>query len=322
MNNKLSPNLLNMWKDFFYFSKGQRVGIIVLILLIVIVIVLNNNLQLFYPDPSNNHSEFVSEVKSFKESLLSRDSIRQLEWQKMSDERRREYEEKYEQFQPQQKFEKVKYSLFSFDPNKLDSIGFVKLGLKPYIASNILKYRRNGGTYSNVSDFSKVYGIRPDKFLELKPYISIAQIKDNQLNRTAESTKSIIVELNSADTTLLMQVKGIGRGYAKGIVRFRNQAGGFISVEQLKDIYGMRPENFERIKSYCTANKNLVRKIVINTATVEKLQMHPYINFYQAKAIYELRRKKGRLKRLEDLIEISDLSAENIEKIKPYISFE
>ena len=312
-----------MWKDFFYFSKSQRVGIIILIVLIIIVVILNNTLSLFYPAKQTGNSEFISEVENFRKTLVSSDSLRQIEWQQMNEDRRREYESKFEQFQPySKKTEATKYTLFKFDPNRLDSTGFVKLGLKPYVASNILKYRRKGGAYRTASDFSKVFGIQPEKFQELEAYISISEINDTTLKRNLETTKTIIVELNSADTSLLMQVKGIGRGYAKGIIRFRYQTGGFVSVEQLKEIYGMRPENYEKIKNFCVVNKALVKKININTATVEKLNAHPYLNFYQAKAIYELRRKKGKLNRKEDLIEINDISSENLEKISPYLSFE
>ncbi len=311
-----------MWKDFFYFSKSQRAGIIVLIILIIIVIVLNYTLTLFIDNNENPADKnFAAEVESFRKSLVSADSLRQAEWQALAEERQRQYEEKYEQFRYEVK-PKQGYSLFIFDPNKIDSAGFVNLGLKPYIAANILKYRSKGGKFRSATDFSKVYGITQEKFAELEPYIQITQSKDSGSIIKPEPKKNIIVELNSADTTLLMQVKGIGRGYAKGIIRFRTLTGGFVTVEQLKEIYGMRPENYERIKDFCVVNPTLVRKIKINSATVEKLNSHPYISFYQAKAIYELRRNKGKLKSKDDLNELSDISKEDIEKMSPYLSFE
>ncbi len=310
-----------MWKDFFYFSKSQRAGIIVLIILIITVIILNYTLTLFIDnneEPADKN--FAAEVESFRKSLVSVDSIRQAEWQALAQERQKQYEEKYKQFSYETK-PKQSYSLFAFDPNKIDSAGFVTLGLKPYIASNVLKYRNKGGKFRSASDFSKVYGISKEKFDELEPYIQINQKKDS-VSIKPEPKKNIIVELNSADTTLLMQVKGIGRGYAKGIIRFRGLTGGFVSIEQLKEIYGMRPENYERIKGFCIVNQALVRKIKINSATVEKLNAHPYISYYQAKAIYELRRNKGKLKSKDDLNEISEISKEDLEKIYPYLSFE
>ncbi len=66
-------------------------------------------------------------------------------------------------------------------------------------------------------------------------------------------------------------------------------------MEQLSEIYGMTPENVEKIKPYCTVNPDLIEKIKVNISSVDRLNRHPYISFYQAKAIYELRRKKGKL---------------------------
>ena len=311
-----------MWKDFFYFTKGQRIGILILFTLIVLVIVANFVLPLYFPENHENGKAFLTEVENFKKSLKSRDSLRQTEWQKQNEERQRVFDEKYAHYETKKNPLKEIYPLSVFDPNAIDSAGFVKLGLKPFIASNILKYRSKGGRFRTKEDFSKVYGIQQEKFKELEPYISIAELKIEKQALNSTQKSDIIVELNSADTTLLMQVKGIGRGYAKGIVRFRNATGGFVSIDQLMEIYGMRPENLEKIKPFCKVDLSLVRKINVNTATAEKLDAHPYINFYQAKAVYELRRKKGKLISINDIKSLSEFTPSDIEKIKPYLIFE
>lgn len=315
-----------MWKDFFYFSRGQRAGIIVLILLIVLALAANYILPYYFPSTEKTDVKFNTEVLAFKKSLVSRDSLRQAEWQRQKEERQREYEEKYKNNYPSFPTKtyplKESYVLSTFDPNTIDSAGFVRLGLKSFIASNILKYRKSGGKFRTSADFAKVYGILPDKFKELEPYISIAEIKPLKNETTATKRTDIIVELNSADTTLLMQVKGIGRGYAKGIVRFRQATGGFVSVEQLSEIYGMRLENLEKIRRFCIVNQSLVKKIKVNIASVERLKSHPYLNFYKAKAIFELRRNKGKLHSINDLNVVSELTAEDLVKIEPYLSFE
>jgi DNA uptake protein ComE-like DNA-binding protein len=316
-----------MWKDFFYFSRGQRAGIIILIVLIVLALAANYVLPYYFPITEQNGSAFQNEVKAFKKSLVSRDSLRQAEWQMKAEERQRLYEEKYKNhpsYQTYKPFEKKKetYILFAFDPNTIDSSGFVSLGLKPFIASNILKYRKKGGVFRTKADFAKVFGILPEKQKELEPYIVIAEIKPVKNELSSSKRTDIIVELNSADTTILTQIKGIGRGTAKGIVRFRQLVGGFVSVDQLSEVYGIRPENLEKIRPFCSVNAALVQKIKVNTATAQRLDAHPYINFYQAKAIYELRRNKGKLHEINDLKVISELSENDLIKIKPYLSFE
>jgi DNA uptake protein ComE-like DNA-binding protein len=308
-----------MWKNFFYFSKGQRTGIIVLIVLIVMSISAIYLLPVFFPTTEKDGSAFLNEVETFKKSLVSRDSIRRAEWKHQNEESQLQYEQNYKTFPYKKSLEP--YSLFTFDPNNTDSTGFVQLGLKPFIASNILKYRRAGGRFKTKEEFGKVYGILPEKFKELEPFIAIAEIKQVLVEKPVKRT-DLIVDLNSADTTLLMQIKGIGRGYAKGIVRFRQQTGGFISVDQLSEIYGMRPENMGKIRPFCKVNPDLVQKIKVNIATAERFKSHPYFNFYQAKALYELRRRKGKLKDISELNGLSEFTPEAIQKLKPYLSFE
>ena len=309
-----------MWKDFFYFSKGQRRGILVLMVLIFVVLAVNYTLPYFYPRTEMDGTAFLKEVETFKKSLVSRDSLIKVKWQL-------EYEERFKKYPSFPKYNKnVPYSLFSFDPNRVDSATFVRLGLKTFISSNILKYRNKGGWFKTKIDFGKVYGITPDKFKELEPYITI---QDKKLTKTDSLLlikkvfkKDLIVELNSSDTTLLMQVKGIGRGYAKGIIRFRQQSGGFVSVNQLSEIFGMRQENLDRILPFCKVNLDNIHKIKVNTASVDRLKGHPYLNFYQSKAIYDLRRRKGKLKNITELKVLTEFTPLSLAKIEPYLSFE
>ncbi len=308
-----------MWKDFFYFSKGQRIGINVLLVLILLAIATNYMMPLLFNNPEQDGQKFLTEVELFKKSLESQDSLRKAAWEKKYEERQRQFEQNFKLFP--KKTTPEPYSLFTFDPNSADSVIFVKLGLKSFVASNILKYRNAGGKFKTKEDFGKVYGIKPEKYKELEPYISIAEIKQIQTDKPIKRT-DIIVDLNSADTTLLMQIKGIGRAYAKGIVRFRQQTGGFVSVDQLSELWGMKPENLEKIKPFFKVNLDLVRKINVNTATAERFKSHPYFNFYQAKALYELRRKKGKLKDCNELKELTEFNSVSIQRLKPYLSFE
>ena len=309
-----------MWKDFFYFSRGQRIGIIVLMVLILLAMTANYTLKYFYPVDEKDGTVFLAEVEAFKKSLVSRDSI-------LKEQRQRQYEERYKKFKPFPPSKKnISYTLFTFDPNLADSATFVRLGLRSFMASNILKYRNKGGWFKSASDFEKVYGLASEKYKELVPYITIHEKKltrvDSLYIRQKELKTNLIVELNSADTTSLMQVVGIGRGYARGIVRYRQQTGGFVSVDQLSEIYGMRPDYLEKIRPFCKVNPEIIHKIKVNVAGVERLKGHPYLNFYQSRAIYELRRKKGKLKNINELKILPEFTPEGLAKIEPYLSFE
>jgi len=309
-----------MWKDFFYFSKSQRIGIIALLLLILSTGLASIYLSVYTVEEPSTDNEFIDQAMAFEKSLVERDSLRSAHWKSKHE---NDYKHEYEKPKAQQ----PTYTLSKFDPNTADSATLVRLGLKPYIASNILKFRAKGGTFRTTESFAKVYGISSEKMEELKPYISIAPIQVAQIDSSKTKSKTIkseniIVDLNSADTTELMKVRGIGRGYAKAIVRFRKITGGYTNIEQLKELYGMNDQNFEKIRPYCRINTALVQKIAVNSASVEKLNAHPYLNFYESKAIYEYRRRKGKIRSIDELQNLTELTPESLQKIKAYLSFE
>lgn len=310
-----------MWKNFFYFSGSQRAGILLLIFLIISVSLIDKFLPLFFEhEEESPDTFFLAEINDFKKSLISVDSIKMAGY-------KRHYQTYYSQKNSYYKTDQKINKLFPFDPNKLDSTGFVLLGLKPYIISNILKYRSKA-PFRDKESFARIYGISEEKYKELAGYIQLPEKGQNRKDATDKQifTNSLgelnRVELNTADTTDLIQIKGIGHSYARAIIRFRKQAGGFVSVDQLSEINGMTPENLNKIKPFCTVDLQFVQKIKVNIASVEKLKAHPYLNFYQAKQIYELRRKKGKLLGMDDLKSLSELDDITIAKISAYLNFE
>ncbi|MDR0371227.1 MAG: helix-hairpin-helix domain-containing protein [Prevotellaceae bacterium] len=314
-----------MWKNFFYYSKSQRIAIIVLLSLTVCVFTLNKMLPiLIKPKKEVVSDDFLKKVQKFRASLQSKDSLRRVQWQQ-------EYYNKYPS-PGDRTTAGSHYRLTAFDPNVADSALLREIGLRPYVISNVLRYRSRGGKFVAADDFSKIYGLSTEKFEELKPYIRIEPTEEKPTvaahderdglteSETVENV-AFTVELNTADTTELKTIKGIGDYLADRIVQFRNASGGFISVEQLKEIQGMRLENYERIKDFCTADAGLVQKIRVNTASIERLNRHPYLNFYQSKTLYEFRRKKGKLHSITEIVDLKEFDEELIRKITPYLDF-
>ena len=318
-----------VWKDYFYFSKSQRRGIIVLIALILVALLSTFLMPYFIKENDKaENTVFLKDAEKFKASLTEKERTRQNQWDNYSD---------FHKSYTKKSTETARYQLFAFDPNTADSATFVRLGLKPYIAKNILKYRSKGGKFRKAEDFGKVYGISSEKAGELMPYIQIAEMKPTERKATGQESpaetnekqatpfterKTTIVELNTADTTDLIAVKGIGRRFAKRILGYRRILGGYHSVEQIREVYGMNPENFEQIKSFLSTDASLITKISINKASVERLKSHPYLNFSKAREIYELRRDRGKLKNIEELRKLHSLSDEDLQRIEPYLSFE
>lgn len=131
------------------------------------------------------------------------------------------------------------------------------------------------------------------------------------------------VELNTADTTLLKQLRGIGSGYAKMIVNYRTRLGGFYSKEQLLEVYRFPPETYAKIEHQVWVDTMYIQKLPINQFTIDQLKRHPYIRYFQAKSLYDnrLNKPEQRYNALDDLVEDRDVTPQFIAKIAPYLSF-
>lgn len=125
------------------------------------------------------------------------------------------------------------------------------------------------------------------------------------------------VSLNHADTTELMKIPGIGSYYAKAILRYREQLGGFVSSSQLREIEGF-PES---ALPFLRVSPEGIKKLNINKLTLNQLRKHPYLNFYQAKEICDYRRLKGPLHSLQELKLLKDFPPAEIERLAPYVDF-
>lgn len=310
-----------MWKDFFFFSGSQRAGILVLFILIILVF-FAGRWWLHTADDTpfiTSDSLFASEIGLFEQSLRVSDSIGKLKYDRYP---KPEYSYNSTYFKSDKP--DVVGQRFPFDPNTMDSVGLLQLGIPRHITASILRFRRKGGYFYSASSFSEIYGLSPDLFKELEPYIRI----ENQ--RVVEMTVSTdelnlsdrILELNSADSSDLSHLKGISLGTVRSIIRFRRASGGFYQMEQLKEVYGMTDQQFAAISPYLTIDTARITKLRLNTASVDKLRAHPYLDFYQARAIYELRRRKGKLKSIYELKVLDEVDAITLEKMRNYLSFE
>ena len=239
--------------------------------------------------------------------------------------------------------------LFYFDPNTADSTQLLQLGLRPWQVRNIYKYRARGGVYQCKEDFAYVYGLTVKDYKRLEPYIrigadylpasSLAEVRNRKrgyerssryesdngenapnMEHKAYTPKIRIgehIEINGADTTELMKIPGIGSYYSRQIVRYRNQLGGFVSKEQLLEIEGF-PEDAVK---YISIDESCIRRLRINQLTLSQLKRHPYLNYYQARAISDYRRLHGNIRSISELKLMKEFSSHDIERIGPYIEY-
>ena len=125
------------------------------------------------------------------------------------------------------------------------------------------------------------------------------------------------IVLNTADTTQLKTVPGIGSYFARKVVQYGERLGGYVSVDQLDEI-----ENFPLdAKDYLVIENAKPHLLNVNTLSLNDLKKHRYINFYQARAITDYRRLHGPLKSLQDLRLSKDFPPEVIERLTPYVEY-
>lgn len=226
-----------------------------------------------------------------------------------------------------------KTELFAFDPNTADSTQLLRLGLSPWQVKNIYKYRAKGGVYREPRDFARLYGLTAGQYRRLEPYIRISDDYRPAAEVFAASPRQTYVRdtvryplklrpgqhvaLNTADTTLLKRVPGIGSGFARAIVRYRERLGGFYDTSQLLEI-----DNFpQSALPYFTADGAQCRRLNVNKLSLSQLRRHPYISFYQAKTIIDHRRLHGPLRSLDDLRLYKDFTPQAVSRLSHYIDF-
>jgi DNA uptake protein ComE-like DNA-binding protein len=156
------------------------------------------------------------------------------------------------------------------------------------------------------------------------PNASAREFKHSTRTSRRSTKTDEMLELNSADTTRLKMLRGIGSGYAKMIVAYREKLGGFYVTSQLLEVYKFPDETYKKIKHQLSVDTTLIRKIKINEVTVKELKSHPYISYYQALSIVENRelQPEMRYNSLYDMVVDEDLKEEDILRVAPYFSFE
>ena len=209
--------------------------------------------------------------------------------------------------------------MFTFNPNDITVNKWQQLGLSLHQAAVIEHYKAKGGKFFSKADVKKMYSLTSEDYQRLEPYIKLPFAPANADGNTK---LEVSVELNSADSAQLTAIKGIGPSYAARIISYRNRLGGFIRKEQLKEVYGLDNSLFEQIKSSVYVKASAVKRIKINTISVNQLRIFPYLKYKEANAVIEYRTQHGPYNSMADLLHVAILDAVILNKIEPYISFE
>jgi len=275
-----------LWHDFFYFSKGERSGFIILLSIIVIagtILFLNKNSGTASRDTQGQETSAGRNPTT----LTSNDSVSL---------------ERNDAQTTNVNSQTTSTSSASTSSNALS--GSPSTSSKPTTSSS-------GSTSSSNS--------RESVAERVNRLTSYSQPTYTRTEKLAEGT---IVELNTADTTLLKKVPGIGSAFANRIVNYRTILRGYHSVTQLSEVYGIDEERYMALQPWFTVDPSHINKIEINKMPQDSLQRHPYINYAQARVIVQLRRQKGKLTGWENIQLLNEFTDFDKIRLQPYLSFE
>lgn len=233
----------------------------------------------------------------------------------------------------------VEIRLMAFDPNQANEETFARLGVPSFLAKRISRYRQKGGVFKVKSDLARIYDFPDSLFQKLEPYIMLPDklpprritprvVKASNENTDKEEVKVsnytkpvLYINLNSADTTELKKLRGIGSGYSRRIVKYRELLGGFTEKKQLNEVYGISDSLYLSLADQVFVEEAELKKVNVNLANFKTLNKHPYISYKQAGSILNTRSKKGKFRSPLDLLVVEGVDSAFVRRLKPYITF-
>jgi competence protein ComEA len=317
----------NVVKDYLTFTLKDKISLLCIFLVGLVIY--------FFPTitkPSRkviDRSVFDKELGQLKISVDSGKSFRRF---KNGD------DDEHFTYSPSRNYDRAeqrpKGELFSFDPNTLDLAGWARLGVRERTAQTIRKFVDKGYKFRQPSDLKKIYGLRPEEAERLMPFVQIQQEeKPAAFANTAADIKGgpapftprtaavnrPPVDVNEADTTALIALPGIGSKLAARIISFRDKLGGFASINQVGETYGVPDSTFQKIKQRLVCDHPKLKMIDINKVDINALKTHPYLRWNLASAIVNYRQQHGLFKSIEDLKKIDIITDDVYARLAPYL---
>lgn len=289
-------------KSHFTFSKEQRNGIFLLLVLIVI-------LQCIYFFVDFGSDKIVVDEEVLSNYTKEIDSLRQVQ---------------LEQNEPK---------IFPFNPNYITDFKGSTLGMSNEEIDRLLDYRKQDKWINSVHQFQEVTMVSDSLLDAISPYFKfpdwVTNPKPSNSNanynyNNAPKTFAQKGDLNTATAQQLQKVNGIGEVLSERIVKFRNKLkGGFVGDAQLQDVYGLTPEVIEKITAEFTVKTlSPIKKIDLNTATVDELVTIPHIDYDLANEIVEQRKLREVFQSIDELKKVKNFPSNKIKIIELYLHLE
>jgi competence protein ComEA len=211
----------------------------------------------------------------------------------------------------------------AIDPNTATYEELTQAGFSGKMSNTLIHYRATGKAFTSMNDLLKIYGMNDSLLQTLSSYIHFTEpIRSSPLIAPAmvlSSATTVSFDLNKADTTMLKSLPGLGHVLASRIISYREKLGGYFSIDQLKEVYGLQDTTFARIRSRLTISEPY-RKIKINMDSLPMIY-HPYLSKKDAVLIQNYRLQHGEFKTIKDLDNLKAFDHSYWERIFPYLDF-
>lgn len=283
-------------KQYFTFTRTQRTGIISLLSLIALiqigfyVVLQRTSAENFYPD--ENWLAVQNEIDSLK--LKKRESNRKV---------------------------------YPFNPNFITDFKGYTLGMSVAEIDRLLEFRKSDRYVNSAREFQAVTKVSDSLLNAISPYFKFPEWTQNRKNKTFIATQQVpkevrVVDINQATQEDLIKVYGIGPAISERILKFKESLGGFVSMAQMNDVWGLSPEVVEKLnEGFKVSTPPEIKKIAINNASIKELAAFPYFRYALAKQIVTYRSMNGDIKTAADLTKVNGFPVEKAEIIALYLDF-
>lgn len=290
----------NGWKEYFNFSARERRGSIFLSLVIFFQIIFLVSIKRFPNDFPPPDEKIVSDFLEIEKSKVGKNNFKDA--------------------RPVINNEDVRF--FNFDPNRIQKAEWLRLGLSEKQSIVIQNYLSKGGKFRVKKDLKKMYCISENQYHSLEPFILLPDtihVQNSPIVRPVQM-RSKDLDISTADSASLVNLSGIGPVLATRIIKYREMLGGFVFVDQIKEVYGISDTVYDKFKNEIVLPDSLpFRFVKVNTDSFNVLSAHPYIKYKLAKMICNFRTQNGSFKSADELKALPLITEENFRKLAPYI---
>ena len=229
--------------------------------------------------------------------------------------------------------------LFYFDPNTMDSITAIRLGIPSRQVITLMRYRNKGGRFYRKEDLAKLYGLKKELVEKLIPYVVIKNVDRNTsyrkmldynhqkfINRTGIEKEDVnknlnewSIDINIADEKQWAAKTKLSPAIIQNIMRYRNYLGGFTNLNQMKKVYGFTEANYYLLKPHLQLGKMNKRKPNASNMSFENWKALGIFQDREIIQILRIRKEKGGHIGWKELVILFDLTEQQAEMLQATI---